>query len=422
MESAPSQKNAAGELSQPATSFAESLARHELKCDVLGEVVDHQSLWTQFRQVFKQHMRIWQQFTPVTLSVAADGAVVGWLVESRKEKCGAPVLADAAVEERARSLKPIRRDLRLVGVRRVPLDPQRSLAVAAFAGPARTDACEVYVNHSTGEVIGYLPVVSGQVLPLPIKGPEAENALELAWQQVESDLKTRVGQDAATHAREVLKLVPQKASRDENQCSFWSFQLWRFFTTCDVEIDQTTKEIIGWYVEALQNDAPDRVISQAAAIQSARPELTATQGVSGPQVTFAKAGDAEQASVYWWHAEDGVNVEGDQTTVLLNATSGKPYSVSRKWRKIAPELLQQSTISLEQAIKAADRAISHNPKNPPGQGLGKAVIQIAADPESPSPVRDVLVWRVGYQENGGMGFTEVAVDCKTSEAVRITGW
>jgi hypothetical protein len=37
-------------------------------------------------------------------------------------------------------------------------------------------------------------------------------------------------------------------------------------------------------------------------------------------------------------------------------------------------------------------------------------------------VRDVLVWRVGNQGNGSLRFTEVSVDCKTGEVVRITGW
>jgi hypothetical protein len=304
----------------------------------------------------------------------------------------------------------------------MPLDDQRSMAVAFFAGPAKTDTCEVSINHSTGEVIGFMPTPSGKVAPVPTDDAEAEKARELAWGQIEADLKVRLGLEVAAQARDVFKLAPQSALRDEEQRVFWIFRLWRYYSTCDVSIDQTTKEIVGWYVEAFQSDAPDRVITEAEALQAARPELKATQGAQGPSVSFEKVGEVEKASVHWWHAEENVNVEGDQTTVLINATTGKLYSVWRKWRKISPELLKQPTISKAQAIQAADRTLNRGPSNQPGQVLGKSVIQVAADPGQPGPVRDALVWRVGYSEKGGVGFTEVAVDCKNGEPVRITGW
>lgn len=413
---------AIGELSRQASAFAESLARQELGCEVFAETVGHELLWTEFRQVFKQHMRIWQEFTTVALALAADNSVAGWLVENRKTRSGQQILTDADLENRARSLPQIRRHLRMVGVRRVPLADQRSMAVTSFAGQARTDACEVSVNHTTGEVIGAMPIPAGRLSPLAANDGEAGEALDLAWRQVEADVKQRLGSEAAAQARDLLKLIPQSAAKDEEQRSFWIFRVWRFFSTCDVSIDDSTKEIVGWYLEARQGDSPNRAISEVVAVQAALPELKANHGVGGPQVTFGRANDFEMACVHWWHAEADLNIEGDQTTVLLNATTAKPYSVWRKWRKISPELLSQSGITQEQAVQAADRAINRSPSASPGKVLGKSVIQVAANPEQPSPVRDALVWRIGYSANNGMSFTDVAVDCKTGECLRITGW
>jgi len=422
METALPKDQLLSELARQATKFAEMLAKQELKCEVLGEVLGQNSGWTELRSVFKQHLRIWQQFTTANLAIAPDGSLAGWSVESRKARCGIQAFSDADVETRARMLKTIHRRLRLTGIRRVPLDEQRGLAVATFVGANRTEVFEVSVNPTDGEVIGFMPVPAGKLSPLAIQDPEAGKAQELAWQQVDADLRVRLGAEASAEARSVLKLVPQSAMQDEAGRSFWVFRLWRFFSTCDVSIDEATREVVGWYLEALANEAPDRVIKEAGAVQAARPELKAAQGAQGPRVTFDRKGEAEYASVYWWHAEENISIEGDQTAVLVNATTGKPYSVWQKWRKISPELLKQPAIAPEQALRAADRAIEWKPADPPGEVFGKFVIQVAADPNQPSPVHDALVWRIGYSQNEGMSRADVAVDCKTGECVRITGW
>jgi len=108
--------------------------------------------------------------------------------------------------------------------------------------------------------------------------------------------------------------------------------------------------------------------------------------------------------------------------VFVNATTGKIYSVARKWRKVSPGLRQAVTVGREQATVNANRALGLDDASSSGNVIGLSLIQLCADTEAACPVRDVLVWRVGYSENAGMGFTEVSIDCQTGEVVRITGW
>jgi len=409
-------------LSGQACAFAENLAKRELTRDAFAEVVGNQSHWTEFRMVFEQHMRIWQDYTMVTLVVAPDGSTAGWLVESRKESCGRPNLPDADVETRARTVQQIGHDWHLQGVKRVKIDDHRSLAVASFVEPDKSGAYEVYVNHTTGEIIGFLPVPNGPMSPVQQAGAESKAAEQLAWKQIEAGLIIKSGPEAAKKARQAFKLSPVSTLRDASGYAFRVYRLWRYYSTCDVSIEQATKAIVGWYIEALQAGAPERRITEASAVQVARNELQATEGVQGPQVTFDQVGNDEKATVHWWHAEEKINVEGDQTTIFVNAATGKIFSVGRKWRKISRDLFNPPTISREQALRVADKATNHDPVKSGGNVLGQNIIQVSSNPEGQGLVRDVMVWRVGYSANGGLGFTEVSVDCQSGEVVRITGW
>ena len=410
------------EVSRKACLFAEHIVKREVGHDTFAEVVGHQSQWSEFRWVFQQSMRVWDDYSVVTLAVGERGTGTGWLVERRKSNCGRQLLPDAAIELCARTIQQIHADFQLQGVRRVAIDAERSMAVATFALPDKSRTFEVFVNHTTGEIIGFLPILSGKIAMVPTDDSESKGTEELAWQQIEAGVALRAGPDAAKHARQAFKLIPISATRDSAGWCIRIYQLWQFFSAVDVSIEETKKEVIGWHIEALQAKAPERRISEAAAIQAATPELKASDGVQGPRVTFDKVGAAEKVTVHWWHGEDGINVEGDQTTVFVNSTTGKAFSVARKWRKIPRELLKPPAINPEQALQAADLAIKREPTQPRGQVLGKNIIEVSADPSKPGPVHNALVWRVGYSEGGGIGFTEVSIDCQTGETVRITGW
>ena len=106
-------------------------------------------------------------------------------------------------------------------------------------------------------------------------------------------------------------------------------------------------------------------------------------------------------------------------TVLLNADSGKVFTVARKWRRIDPVLLGPPAIDERQALRTADLVSG---SDVPGQIIGRSIVQVGGDASRPDAVRDVAVWRVGYRELGGVRFAELGISCQTGEIVRLTGW
>jgi len=409
-------------LSQKACRFAETLIKNDIGRDTLAEVVEHQWLWTEFRVVFKQFMNVWQDLTVSTLALDTIGETVGWHVEKHKDASGPPILSDMDIEKIARELRQIRPDMRCLAIERPTIDDKRSFAIARFAGQTPDASLDVAINHTTGEVIGVLPTTKGKTSPIPTDDAGAKKAQELAWKHLEDDLKNRVGPDVLEQARSLIKLTPLTATRDELGRRLYRYRVWTMFSTCDVSIEDESGEIVAWYVEAFQAEAPELRLTETAAKEFAKSELRTTEGVQGPTSTFGRMADQAKATVHWWHAEEGVGIEGDHTTVLLNGWNGKVFSVARKWRSISKDLLKAPGISAEEALYAANRAISRGSSAPPGSIIGKSVIQVAADPDQPSPVRDVLVWKIGYRDSKSPGFTEVAIDHRTGEPVRVTGW
>jgi hypothetical protein len=193
-------------------------------------------------------------------------------------------------------------------------------------------------------------------------------------------------------------------------------------STADITIEDITGEIVGWYIEYFQADATECKITDELALELASPELINSNGVQGPDFFFENELGDETVSVYWWHEEGGVSIEGDQTMVSLNGKDGTIYSVARKWRTVPKNILTAAGISEEEALVKAGQAINRDPVSPPGNVIGKSIIQVAEDEENPSPVRDVLVWKVGFEEPSVAGFTEVSVDYQSGDVVRITGW
>jgi hypothetical protein len=367
-------------------------------------------------------MKVWEDLTTATFVVEASGDPVGWQVEQRKQASTHPFLSDPQVEKAARGMRRIRPDMKLTGIERVEADKDHRFAMAHFAGRERDARFDVAVNHTTGDIIGVLPVPQGKTTPIAGDHEDARKAMELAWRQVKEDLTHRVGLDVAQEAREVMNLTLLKGTRDELGRQFYEYRLWAFYTTADVSVEEKSKQVVTWTVEAFQADAPQCRLLDATAQELAAPELKAVKGVQGPQVSFGQADGQEKATVHWWHMEDGINIEGDQTTVLLNAWDGTVFSVARKWRDIPPALLKAPGITAEQALQAADQAAHRPPTATPGKILGRSVIEVAKDPDQPGPVRDVLVWRVGYSDPSSPEFTELAIDHQTGQVVRVTGW
>jgi len=312
--------------------------------------------------------------------------------------------------------------MKMDNVERVPIDDKRSFAIAHFSAKGPGGSVDVCVNHTTGEIIGTLPKLDGELKPILPEDRGGKDAEKQAWDLVKADLKKRIGLDAAENAEQLLKLTPHSAFFDESGNRFYIFHLWKFFSNCDVTIEDKSNEVVAWYVEEFQYDAPENRLTKDLAGDIAKKELKADKGVQGPAVEFGKMAGEEKATVHWWHVEEDVNIEGDHTTVFLNAWNGRIFSAARKWRGINPELLKAPSIRPEQAVQAADAYLNRAASESPGEVMGKSVIQVAADQEKPSPVRDVPVWRVGYDDPGSFGFTEVDIDCRTGEAVRVTGW
>ena len=409
-------------LSRSACDFIEKSVQSRIGAEALAEPAGQQWLWSECRLVFKQALNAWQDFTYITQTVAADGAGIGWLVEKRKENCLLEVLSDDEINDCVSQLEEIRLDMKLQDVERLPIDAQRSFAVAHYAGKKPEEALEVFVNPSNGEILGMLPALGDELESVPLDDARAIDEMELAWQRVEKELANRVGPDVAEEARQILKLEPLSAVCDGFGRRTCLYRLWGFFSTCSITIAEKSEEVVGWYIEAFQAEAPKCRLEAEKAAKIAGADVITPSGACGPSVEFGELMGEENATVHWWHEEQGVHVEGDHITVMLNAWDGKVFSMARKWRAIPSELLEMPGISAENAVDIANREMKRDPSQQQGVIIGKSLIEVAKDTEQPSPVRDVLVWRVGYVIPESAGFTEVAVDTHSREIVRITGW
>ncbi len=420
-----------GQLAAQATLFAERLGAAALGESVVAELLHQQLGWSQFRLECKHHLRLLQRVTTVAIVLDADdpSRVLGWLVDKRKNDSADRRLSDEQLIARARALPQIGPDLPVMSLRAQPLDATRSCSVLRFGQADDVlSQRDVWLNHTKGDVICVLPIPQGTPVPLDI-GPGAgaaetalrESALAQAWQLMESAVAPHADAEAMALLREIFQFRPGDAVRDGAGRAVLQFPLWRQYSTVDVSLAPHDGHLQSWYCEALQADAPQQRISAAQATQLAQPHLQAGAGLAGPQVSFGDIGGEQKATVHWWHMESGFNIEGDQATVLLNASTGAVFSMARKWRPIDPALLAPPRISEAQALAAA--AAAHGePTDGPGRIIGKSVIELADEERDPYTVRDVPVWRVGYREAGGMGFTELAVDCRSGEVVRVTGW
>ncbi|HXN10568.1 MAG TPA: hypothetical protein VN859_04945 [Steroidobacteraceae bacterium] len=412
-----------------ALQHAEALCAGSCDTPVRAELEQQQESWTEFRLLVVHHLHILQWVTRFTIVLDSDSSprALGWLVEKRKLTSGVKRLSDAALIERARSLPQIGAQRPLIRMSVDALDAQHSFSILRFGAGAPADLLDVSINHTSGEIIGVLPasipgatalVLSGDGLE-PRLAAAAEAAEQHAWGILESSLTGQLDPGGAEQLRSIFAITLDGMVRDNAGRLTASLQLWRSYSEADVTIDSGSGEIVNWYVEAFQADAPERRIDETEAIERARVHLRAEQGVCGPSVAFGDIAGAQKATVHWWHAEGECNVEGDYVTVLLNATTGQVFSVAHKWRPVEPGLLAPPAITASQAVRAAD--LVHG-SDPPGQSIGRSIIETGGSAEQPDAVQNRAVWRVGYTELGGIGLTELAIDCATGELARQTGW
>lgn len=421
-----------GRVARRAARELEALAAAALGEPARAELVDQRIGWTQMRWQAEHHFHL---LMPVTgLGLILDGTdpqrLLGWQIDKRAAGGDGARLPEEALIARARALPQIGAERPLLRQAPQPLEGGRQCTVLGFGGDDPADRRDVWINPGTGEVIGVFPPRNGDLGPVAVVGTpgaplpaEVQAALAAAqvhaWALLEASLAGKLDAEALAQARQILRFMPTRGGRDASGRWTLRYELWRQHSVSDIALDLRNGEVLSWYIEAAQADAPERRLTAEAALAAARPQLGPREGASGPRISFDAVGEDEKATVHWWHTEAGFNIEGDHTTVLLNADSGRAFSVARKWRRIDPALLAPPRIPEAQALALADKA---HGGGQPGKLLGRSIIELIDDTVQPVAAYDLPVWRVGYPEQGGIGFTELAIDCHHGKVVRRTGW
>jgi hypothetical protein len=407
---------------------AEQLCRQVLASRLKGEisidVVNHFVDWIDLRQKFTQHMVAWTFLTRMTIALDPADALSGWLVEKRKEKGGPTPVPVAAAEQLARTLAQIPPGFKFESAQKVDVDPQNCFTRCQFVSEKPAARLEISINPATQELIGTLPVLRPALKALASHDQAISIAEELAWSRIERNVMQRAGHAAAADLREALKLTVAEAMSDPLSNKHVTFKVWTRFSDCDVFLDEGSDQVLGWNIEAFQADAPEQKIDAKQAVALAQAELQAKTEVAGPDVSYTSLQGNHAAVVHWQHQIGDVPVSGDFTTVMLNATTGVIFAVSRKWRPVPASVVAVKSIDSAAALSAAEaqRQKLGIPADAKAKVLGKAVVELAAEPDKPSPVRNLLVWRIGYKAPRTSGYTEVYVDCETAQVVHVTGW
>jgi hypothetical protein len=377
------------------------------------------------RERFTFHGKVWSQFTQATLATDAAGATVGWGVDSRKDRLSALEMDQPAAEAIARAHPRISPRAPLTSFALADAAPGKRMAVLKFGAVGKAPAYEVIVSPTMKEIVSIMPAVAGELRPAPIDDDAARRAEALARAQVRDDLRTRVGPDTANNSDQIVRLKLERASADAAGGRRYEFSMWLFFSTCDVFIDQGQKETAGWHMPALANDSPESRITADDAVEFARPHLLAKEGVAGPRVEFSGEDEGKVvARVLWWHVERGLVVEDDHTTVSVNAWSGKVFAVARRWRAIAPALLDQTGISAQRALEIAEaeRTASGVPAGARPDTPHKCIIETALSPIAGAHPVDAVVWLVGFHGPNSPAYTELAIEHVAGKVVRVSGW
>ena len=404
-------------LAEKAVAFATAAVAAATDGRNLVELREQHDEWTEFRSLRSLHFVAWTWVTPVSIAISRTGGVIGWVVEKRRAAGSAQSLDDEAIERLARGLvREVRTDT-LIGVQRVPLEGGGSYAIATFAGGW------VAINHANGSLIGYMPTVSGDGEPLSLDDARVVEAVETAWWQLDKDLSGSIDSDGLDQLRSSMHFIVTEARLHDQGVLVCSLGLWTFHSTLDVALDTETAAIVRWHHEAL-SEPGEAGVDEPAAIRAAQEHVSTRPGLNGPTVDWQDAGaGGRHAHVYWWHAEDQVNVEGDYVAVMVNGATGQVFSVSDKWRGVdLPGMRSRSKVAAAQAYAIADDAMGAAlSQHQPGDMAGLNVIQLTTTENAEKPV-DRLVWRTRYESLDGVSLVEISVDCETGQIVRTTGW
>jgi hypothetical protein len=405
-------------VSEKAVGFATAAVSAATAGSTLVELREQHEEWTEFRLLRHLHFVAWTWVSPVSIAISRTGTVIGWVVEMRRAAGSAPLLDVEEIERLARGrVRQIRTDP-LLGVQRVPIQGGGSYAIATFAGGW------VAINHETGSLIGHMPTVSGDGQPVRLDAARTSEVLEAAWWQLDRDVSGAVDSGALDQLRSSMHFTVIEARSHDHGVLVCDLGLWTFHSTFDVSLDTETAAIVRWHHEALSEPGTEGGVGEIAAVRVAQEHVSARQGLNGPIVNWQDAGvGGRHAHVYWWHAEDQVNVEGDYVAVMVNGATGKVFSVSDKWRAVdLPRMRAASRITADQAQAIADAHMGSTlARFQPGALAGLNVIELTTRP-TPSKPEDRLVWRRRYRSLDGVSLVELSVDCETGRIVRSTGW
>lgn len=377
--------------------------------------------WTDLRERYSQHMIAWELISRMDIALDQNDNLIGWYIHSREENSGTEILTKEFMAALAQDTGYI--DGQWNAEQPVSIDKGDGFQFSKCHFTLSNRVYEVSVNSESLQVIGVMPAIRSHLVPLPVNDKGADAAHARLWQHLHQQLEKQ-DQEAAEKMAEVFRLSLKKAFLAENNIRYYSFFAQQFYSECDVFLQKSDGAFMGWYVEAQQAQGSEVKLTPEQAVDIAKSVLMPDENIQGPTVKFKQIGDNHLVAVNWWHQIGAVNVEGDHTTVLINATTGVIFSVDRKWRFITPQLLHAHGITAEAALRIAEnnRDTSGIPTAAEAKVIEQTIIEVAQDPEKPSPVQDCLVWRVGFSAAGTPGFTEVSVEHTSGNIVRVTGW
>lgn len=408
-------------FTEKAVAFATAMVADVTPERCFVELRGEQAEWTEFRSLHSCHFTVWTWATEVSIALSRAGLVIGWAVDKRRRKGSAPLLTDDELERRARTLVRHVREDTLVSIERVPVEGSGSYAVLRFTWGW------VAIDHGDGTLLGYMPSFADAGQKLAAGDRRVNDAREAVWEQLDRDFFGRIEASALEEMRSSLQLTVDDAELHEHGVVVCSLGLWSYYSTFDVSIDTASDAIVRWRFDALSEVSGPHTadLDPAVAVAAAQAHVPSSIGVQGPTIT--KRGSERETPhtrVYWWHAEGGVNVEGDYATAMVNPDTGKVFAVAHKWRHVdLPAMRARSRVSADQAQEIADTQMGEAASRfRAGSLVGLNVIELEAEAGGTRRVVDRLVWRIRYKSIDGMSLVEISVDCETGRVVRTTGW
>lgn len=410
-----------GQLYQAGLAILDSVFRLAGKDKIEFELQSKRSSWTDLRQRYNQHMIAWQLISRMDIALDDDFNMIGWCIHKRKELSGSELLPKTIMEVIASSAPYLSANHQLAEPTSIELGDNKQFSQVMVSGGIRDYVLSV--NSEDLSIIGVMPTTIGKVQQVPIDDQFATLAHDALWAHVK-DLVEKTGNKDTEAMDKAFRLSLRQGIIDEHKTRLYSFNAQQFFSECDVDLNENDCSMLGWYVEGFKSGADKSTLNDKNALDIAKQVLHPDDNKEGPTTEQMQLGDDHIVRVVWWDQIGDIIVEGNQTTVTLNAKTGQIFSMDRKRRVIDPTLLQAKQISREEAIAITNRQRSSLsiPSSIPAKLMEQKVIEVCDKPNEPGIVRDCLVWCVGFADLKASSFTQVAVDTASGEVVRVTGW